>query len=461
MPAACRSMGYDGLDRLTTANGLWGAGSYSYDALDNLRASTVGTRNLQHNVDVATNRLTSLSGSQNLAFAYDANGNLTQRGGQGFAFDIGNRLQSATGKASYTYDGHGRRTQVNYPDGSWKMHIYAQDGTLLLTRSSSLVDTAYVYLGGKLLAETASVGGTTFTHTDALGSPVARTNAAGALVSRTQYEPYGATAAGAVPNGPGFTGHVNDPDTGLVYMQQRYFDPIAGRFLSVDPLVTDAKTGGHFGRYHYAENNPYRYMDPDGKDAVAVTFPDYNIAFGGTTWRNLGHAGALLINPANGVTRYYDFGRYGGTTGIVRNLPLANNVAMSGGVPTTASLAKVLAEVSKIAGNGGRIEGAYFSGANFSAMSSYAQGLVGKTAGHGGYGEWSPLCSCNTFQKDLLQKGGVETPSMIDPRPNSYIQKLQGAPGAQSFSFGSGGFQGVFRVSSLLESKQLDKELSK
>jgi len=341
------------------------------------------------------------------------------------------------------------------------MHIYAQDGTLLLTRSSSLVDTAYVYLGGKLLAETASVGGTTFTHTDALGSPVARTNAAGALVSRTQYEPYGATAAGAVPNGPGFTGHVNDPDTGLVYMQQRYFDPIAGRFLSVDPLVTDAKTGGHFGRYHYAENNPYRYMDPDGKDAVAVTFTDYNIAFGGTTWRNLGHAGALLINPANGVTRYCDFGRYGGTTGIVRNLPLANIEAMSGGVPTTASLAKVLAEVSKIAGNGGRIEGAYFSGANFSAMSSYAQGLVGKTAGHGGYGEWSPLCSCNTFQKDLLQKGGVETPSMIDPRPNSYIQKLQGAPGAQSFSFGSGGFQGVFRVSGLLESKQLDKELSK
>ena len=49
---------------------------------------------------------------------------------------------------------------------------------------------------------------------------------------RTRYEAYGNTAAGTIPNGIGFTGHVNDPDTGMVYMQQRYYDPVAGRFLS-------------------------------------------------------------------------------------------------------------------------------------------------------------------------------------------------------------------------------------
>ena len=47
-------------------------------------------------------------------------------------------------------------------------------------------------------------------------------------------------------------------------MQQRYYDPIAGRFLSVDPVVTDANSGKMFGRYTYVENNPYRYTDPDG-----------------------------------------------------------------------------------------------------------------------------------------------------------------------------------------------------
>ena len=51
-------------------------------------------------------------------------------------------------------------------------------------------------------------------------------------------------------------------------MQQRYYDPIAGRFLSVDPVTTDAKTGDHFNRYAYADNNPYKFIDPDGRNPV-------------------------------------------------------------------------------------------------------------------------------------------------------------------------------------------------
>ena len=66
----------------------------------------------------------------------------------------------------------------------------------------------------------------------------------------------------------GRTLHVNDADTGLVYMQQRYYDPVAGRFLSVDPVTTDAKTGGHFNRYQYGENNPYKFKDPDGRQSL-------------------------------------------------------------------------------------------------------------------------------------------------------------------------------------------------
>jgi RHS repeat-associated protein len=61
---------------------------------------------------------------------------------------------------------------------------------------------------------------------------------------------------------------VNDADTGLVYMQQRYYDPIAARFLSVDPITTDANTGNGFNLYEYAQSNPYRYTDPDGRDST-------------------------------------------------------------------------------------------------------------------------------------------------------------------------------------------------
>ncbi|MEZ0469592.1 RHS repeat-associated core domain-containing protein [Luteimonas salinilitoris] len=94
-------------------------------------------------------------------------------------------------------------------------------------------------------------------HTDALGS----------VVERREYEPYGAQLTPAVQDGPGYTGHVQDAATGLVYMQQRYYDAKLGRFLSVDPVTADANTGGNFNRYWYANNNPYKSIDPDGRRA--------------------------------------------------------------------------------------------------------------------------------------------------------------------------------------------------
>ena len=113
----------------------------------------------------------------------------------------------------------------------------------------------------------AGAGGVTYIHTDGLGSPVVRTDASRKVVRTTRYEPYGYVASGVTPT-IGFTGHVNDSDTGLTYMQQRYYDPVAGRFLSIDPVVTDANTASSFNRYNYANNSPYKYVDPDGRNAL-------------------------------------------------------------------------------------------------------------------------------------------------------------------------------------------------
>ena len=63
----------------------------------------------------------------------------------------------------------------------------------------------------------------------------------------------------------GYTGHVGD-NTGLVYMQARYYDPVIGRFYSNDPIgFRDVHS---FNRYAYANNNPYKYIDPNGEFAV-------------------------------------------------------------------------------------------------------------------------------------------------------------------------------------------------
>ncbi|WP_164885180.1 RHS repeat domain-containing protein [Rubrivivax rivuli] len=268
-----RSMGYDGLDRLTTANGPWGSGQYQYDALDNLTYSQLGARSVNHNIDPATNRLTSLSGSQSVLMGYDGQGNVTQRGAQSFSFDKANRLRTAWGKAHYDYDGHGRRSWTVNADGSTQLNAYTglgAAGQLRFSNHSVQGGVRYVYLGSQLIAEHKQDGRVIHFHTDALGSPVARTNGPHVLLDRTRYEPYGATVAGSFnPTGIGFTGHVNDADTGLVYMQQRYYDPLAGRFLSVDPVTTNSSTGSSFNRYNYAENNPYKFVDPDGRASCA------------------------------------------------------------------------------------------------------------------------------------------------------------------------------------------------
>ncbi|MGH8051121.1 MAG: RHS repeat-associated core domain-containing protein [Arenimonas sp.] len=54
---------------------------------------------------------------------------------------------------------------------------------------------------------------------------------------------------------------------------QRYYDPVIGRFLSVDPVETDPNSGDSFNRYAYANNNPYLFVDPDGRDGACFYGP--------------------------------------------------------------------------------------------------------------------------------------------------------------------------------------------
>ncbi|RRT95414.1 hypothetical protein EGJ34_21965 [Stenotrophomonas sp. 278] len=109
-----------------------------------------------------------------------------------------------------------------------------------------------------------------YIHTDALGSPVAVTDANGVVIERMVYEPYGALVGGPVKDGPGYTGHVSDSATGLSYMQQRYMDPEIGAFLSADPVTAHAQPASQFSRYRYANSSPYRNIDPDGRRACGT-----------------------------------------------------------------------------------------------------------------------------------------------------------------------------------------------
>lgn len=279
-----RTMQYDGLNRLkiTEAYGLLGKAEYTWDVLDNLRSVNYADFPRQPQLDTysydSNNRLSQIfkqvqGASITLPYSYDARGNAISRAANQGAnlishthtFDKANRMTSSQVNGQweyYWYDAHGRRTMIQRAGGT-SVQLYGRDGTFLYESAPGPVGMSHVHLGNRLVA---SVTGNVpiFTHTDALGSIVRRSSHTGAEVGRSMVEPFGSLSDGSWIQGPGFTGHVTDLSSGLTYMQQRYQDSGAMRFLSVDPVQVNTRNGGNFNRYWYANNNPYKFVDPDG-----------------------------------------------------------------------------------------------------------------------------------------------------------------------------------------------------
>lgn len=280
-----RDMQYDGLDRLTRVDSpMFGTATYTYDALDNLTRTSISTGvgarnhyycyNAQWQVAFLRSGATCIGSTPSpavTALEYDLQGNLKERNSTGYVFDYGNRLRSTSAPATtYVYDGHGRRAR-DFVGGS-KYSFYTQAGELAY---SSDVRTSkqnwYIQLGGSLVAVRERDSGTgavaiEYQHTDALGSPSVVTSASRGVIERREYEPYGRQLTPTPQDGPGYTGHVYDAAIGMNYMQQRYYDPSIGRFLSVDPVTAyDKGDMRFFNRYAYAFNNPHTFTDPDGR----------------------------------------------------------------------------------------------------------------------------------------------------------------------------------------------------
>jgi|GEM_PF-1484747 len=137
-----------------------------------------------------------------------------------------------------------------------------------------------------------------YVHTDSIGSVVAHTNVAATVISRREYEPFGLQITPGIQDGPGYTGHAQDAATGLTYMQQRYYDPQIGLFLSRDPVSPITDPIRQFNRYRYANHNPYSFVDPDGRmGCVASRIAaacQTAIQAGWSTARRIEHADAVI-----------------------------------------------------------------------------------------------------------------------------------------------------------------------
>lgn len=109
----------------------------------------------------------------------------------------------------------------------------------------------------------------TYYHNDISGTPLAATDAQGNLLWKESYRPYGErwlkSAAGSSDNRLWFGGKPQEPDTGLSYLGARYYNPQLGRFMGMDPKGVNPDDLHSVNRYAYGNNNPYKFVDPNGK----------------------------------------------------------------------------------------------------------------------------------------------------------------------------------------------------
>lgn len=120
----------------------------------------------------------------------------------------------------------------------------------------------------------------TYFHNDVSGSPMLATDASGNVVWKENYRPYGErinNEAASSNNKLWFAGKPFESTSGLSYMGARYYDPVLGRFMGVDPASVDPSNVHSFNRYAYANNNPYKYVDPDGHSPIDVAFLAYDL----------------------------------------------------------------------------------------------------------------------------------------------------------------------------------------
>ncbi|MFF3286334.1 RHS repeat domain-containing protein [Streptomyces sp. NPDC003023] len=241
------------------------------------------------------------------SYGYDPTGNTTARHGASGPQDLDwspeGQLAKLTegGKATdYLYDAAGvlleRATaggeRVLYA-GATELHLRA-DGTLWAQRYYSSGDLTVAVRsnesGTNRLAYLA--GDRHGTQSLAIAADSAQT------YSKRYTTPFGAergTPTGAPwPDDKGFLGKTADETTGLTHLGAREYDPVLGRFISVDPLLETSKPQSLNG-YGYAENNPATLTDPTGMGSFTcssdcseqIKFQEEHLApslWSGETW---------------------------------------------------------------------------------------------------------------------------------------------------------------------------------
>ncbi|MFV0460767.1 MAG: RHS repeat-associated core domain-containing protein [Actinomycetales bacterium] len=275
-------VGFDEAGRVSTVGGSvltydgWGQVSGAVRGMGGQsRAETVFA------FDGAGNRVgqsTTISGTQTQSGMWDVG----PLGSGSWVFDVDevNRLRGVSGpgvEAGYGYDGAGLRA---WRTSGGMREDFVWDVVAGVPVVLADGEHEYVYGQGTtpLWQVETGTGVVEYLHADVTGSVVAVTDAAGVVAGTRSYEAYGRVtgSTGEWVTRFGFAGEYTDPDTGLVYLRARYYDPDTAQFMSVDPVVEQTRTA-----YGYTAGNPLQFADPTGLDWLQDA-SDWTAGFGDT-----------------------------------------------------------------------------------------------------------------------------------------------------------------------------------
>jgi RHS repeat-associated protein len=284
--------------------------TYARDKLGQVESTTQtglpGAEVASYEYDKA-NRLVKGAGT---AIEYDNASNPTKIGATELKYDKASQLEKA-GTTTFTFDKLGERTKASPEGGSATTYGYDQAGNLIsIKRETPKIEDSYGY-DGNGLRQSETISGTTkhlawdtagqlplllydgtnyyvygpegqpveqiasetstYLHHDQQGSTRLLTAQAGTVSGAYTFTPYGETSGhtGTATSSLLYDAQYTSPDTGLIYLRARVYDPATAQFMSVDPIMS--QTGETYG---YAGENPVNAGDPSGLCKQGQKKPD-------------------------------------------------------------------------------------------------------------------------------------------------------------------------------------------
>ena len=257
--------------------------TYEYDLGGNIKSKTIynkdsgatSTINYIYGNSAWGDELTSYNGE---SMVYDKIGNPTSYRGWGMTWQ-GRQLTKAVKDktVTFTYDSEGIRTSKSDGTNTTK---YLLNGTQILAQKTGSTTLSFFYdqQGNRVgMADSSNhfyyyiynVQGDVIALADASTGKLAATytyDAWGKIVKINGQNPEDVASTNIANINPfRYRGYYYDTETGLYYLQSRYYDPEVGRFINADSFVSTGQGTVGSNMFAYCGNNPIVCVDPTGE----------------------------------------------------------------------------------------------------------------------------------------------------------------------------------------------------